>query len=69
MKNFIISFDIPKEMIALRVKVFRELRRMNAKMIHESLWESPLLQNLTDIALKIKQHGGRSRILEEKFVF
>jgi hypothetical protein len=69
MKNFIISFDIPREMNSLRVRVFRKLKKNDARMIHESLWESPSLQNLIDTALTIKQHGGKSKILEEKFIF
>jgi uncharacterized protein (UPF0128 family) len=50
-------------------KVNLELRRMNAKMIQFSIWESEKLEELMKIALMIKSFGGSSKILEEKFLF
>ena len=65
---FLISFDIPKEFNALRLRVFRKLRKLNAEIVHESLWKSNSLESLTNIALLIRQHGGSAKILEEKFI-
>ena len=67
--SFLISFDIPREMNSLRLRVFRRLKVNEAKMIHESLWESKELEELVDLALLIKKFGGSARILEEKFIF
>jgi len=67
--SFVLSFDIPRGMSTLRTKVFRKLKRMNAKMINESLWSLNDLNALMELALLIKNHGGNARILEEKFVF
>jgi len=67
--KFILTFDIPREMKALQRKVQRDLVKADAKMIQFSLWESPSLGSLTDIASFIKKSGGDARILEERFVF
>jgi hypothetical protein len=38
-------------------------------MIQFSIWESEKLEELMKIALMIKNFGGSSKILEEKFLF
>ncbi|MCD6403474.1 MAG: hypothetical protein J7K98_04070, partial [Candidatus Aenigmarchaeota archaeon] len=68
-KNFVLSFDLPRNMNTLRVRVFRKLKRINATKVHDSLWSANDLQGLIEIALLIKRFGGSARILEEKFVF
>lgn len=67
--KFILSFDLPKEFSTPRVRIFRELRRIDAKLVHESFWTSDSLEDLTSVAIMIKRFGGDARILEERFVF
>ena len=67
--EFLLTFDIPKESNTLRVRIFRDLINLNAKLIHHSLWRSENLKELMSIANEIKRNGGNARILEEKFVF
>ncbi len=69
MKSFLLSFDLPREMNPVRLRVFRALRKMNAEKVHDSLWRSSELEALIQIALLIKRAKGKARILEEKFVF
>jgi hypothetical protein len=66
---FLLSFDIPRDLNALRLRVFKRLRKMNAEMVHQSLWRSENLNDLIYIALLIHNRGGSARILEEKFIF
>jgi uncharacterized protein (UPF0128 family) len=68
-RKFILAFDLPRELHSERKRVNLELRRMNAKMIQFSIWESEKLEELMKIALMIKNLGGSSKILEEKFLF
>jgi len=67
-EKFILAFDLPRELHSERKRVNLELRRMNAKMIQFSIWESEKLEELMKIALMIKNLGGSSKILEEKFL-
>ncbi|MBI4010027.1 MAG: hypothetical protein HY361_02425 [Candidatus Aenigmarchaeota archaeon] len=69
MKEFILVFDLPREMGATKVKTWRELQKIDAKMIQFSIWKSEKLQDLIDIATFIKKSGGIARILEDRFVF
>jgi uncharacterized protein (UPF0128 family) len=68
-RKFILAFDLPREFHSERKRVNLELRRMNARMIQFSIWESEKLEELMKIALMIKNLGGSSKILEEKFLF
>jgi uncharacterized protein (UPF0128 family) len=68
-RKFILAFDLPRELHSERKRVNLELRRMNARMIQFSIWESEKLEELMKIALMIKNLGGSSKILEEKFLF
>ena len=67
--SFLLSFDLPREMNPVRLKVFRILKKINAEKVHDSLWKSSDLEALIQIALLIKRAKGKARILEEKFVF
>jgi len=69
MKNYILSFDIPRENNSQRRKINRDLNKINAKMIHHSTWKSDKLNDLIDIATFIKRSGGSASILEEKLIF
>ncbi len=67
--EFVLLFDVPFEERALARKVQRDLGRMGARMLQQSVWKSKNLQDLIDIAIFIKKAGGDARILEEKFIF
>lgn len=69
MKDFILMFDIPKELNRVEVRVWRDLNKINAEKIQHSLWKSNKLKELIDIATFIKNSGGTARILEEKLIF
>ena len=62
LRKFILAFDLPRELHS-------ERKRINAKMIQFSIWESEKLEDLIRIAIIIKSFGGTSKILEEKFLF
>jgi len=68
-EKFILAFDLPREFHSERKRINLELKRINAKMIQFSIWESEKLEELMRIALMIKEFGGSSKILEEKFLF
>jgi hypothetical protein len=67
--EYILSFDLPKELDAERKRINRDLRGIDAKMIHHSFWKSEKLKELISIAQFIKNSGGKARILEEKLIF
>lgn len=69
MKDMILLFDIPREERRIELKIWRELKRLDAKMIQHSVWKSDKLQDLIDIATFIKKSGGSATILEEKLIF
>lgn len=65
--NLALVFDIPKEKNALRVRTWRELQRINAKLKFRSLWSlTNNKRNLSDfkyIRNDIRKNGGRAEIL------
>ena len=67
--DYVLSFDLPEEMTAQRKRINRDLRAINANLIHDSFWKSDNLQELILIARFIKDSGGSARILEEKLIF
>lgn len=69
MKEFILTFDLPREMGTVKVRTWRELQKIDAKMIQFSIWESEKLDELIKLATEIKKSGGTAKIMEEKFVF
>jgi len=69
MKDMILLFDIPREERRIELKIWRELKRLDAKMVQHSVWKSGKLQDLIDIATFIKKSGGSATILEEKLIF
>ncbi len=68
MKHVLI-FDVPRDNVALAVKVWRDLNKLGAKKIQHSVWSSENLDSLVRIASFIKKSGGSARILEERFIF
>lgn len=69
MKEFILVFDLPREMGTVKVRTWRELQEIGAKMMQFSIWKSEKLDELVKLAADIKKSGGSARILEERFVF
>jgi len=69
MKDVIFIFDIPKKENTVKVRVWRDLIKINAKKIQHSVWKSDDLKNLIEIANFIKKSGGHAMILEEKLIF
>ena len=67
-KKFLLAFDIPTQQRYFKKRINLMLRRMNARMVQRSLWESENLEGLIRIATLIRNVGGRARILEEKFI-
>ena len=62
-------FDVPLEDRALARKVQRDLGKISARMLQQSVWKPDNLQDLIYIAPLVKKSGGTAKILEEKFVF
>lgn len=69
MNNYILVFDIPREMDSFRVRIHRDLIAIHAKKIQHSYWKAENLKELISIASLIKNSGGSARILEEKLIF
>jgi len=69
MSEFILVFDIPTEMAHFKLKVNRELHRMDAKQVQRSVWKSEKIDSLVKIAMLIKNVGGKARVLEETLIF
>ena len=62
-------FDVPLEDRALARKVQRDLHKVSARMLQQSVWKHDSLQDLISLASFIKKSGGDAKILEERFVF
>ena len=69
MKEFVLVFDLPREMGTVKVRTWRELQKLDAKMIQFSMWKSEKLDELMKLAIDIKKFGGTAKILKEQFVF
>lgn len=68
-ETFLLAFDIPTQERYFKKRTNLLLKRIGARMIQRSLWESTNIQELIRIATLIKEVGGKARILEEKFIF
>lgn len=66
MKEFAIIFDIPTGMNVFKVKTNRALKSIGATMVQRSVWKSKNLRDLLELALWIKQHGGKAEVVEWK---
>ena len=67
--GFVLIYDIPRILSVERVRINRDLHRMNAERIQDSVWKHENLSELIKIGIKIREIGGRAEILEEKFLF
>lgn len=66
---YIILFGIPRGNASLSVKVNRLLKGIGAEKIQNSAWKSENLQELTKIAVWVRNAGGSAEILEEKIIY
>ena len=69
MREFVLTFDIPREKHRAEVKVWRDLLKHDSKMMQYSVWKHSDLSKLMEIATFIKKSGGSATILEEKLFF
>ncbi|MBU5537336.1 MAG: hypothetical protein QW818_01150 [Candidatus Aenigmatarchaeota archaeon] len=69
MREFVLIFDVPRESVAVAVKVWRYLQKIKAYKLQHSVWKHSDLSKLIEIATLIKKSGGSATILEEKLVF
>ncbi len=67
--KFVLIFDIPTEERNFKVKINRILNSIKAEQVQRSVWKSENLNDLTRVALLIKNIGGKARIMEEKLIF
>lgn len=67
--DFILLFDMPLEKKSEARQIQRDLNRLGAKMLQQSVWKSKKLGELIKIATFIKNSGGQASILEEKLIF
>jgi len=57
----VIVFDIPRKENTLLKRVNRELKRIGAKRLQFSVWQSDKLDELIEIALFISSNGGQAK--------
>jgi CRISPR-associated endonuclease Cas2 len=69
MEKFLIAFDIPANERLFRKKINQILKKIGAKMVQKSLWESNDLPKLLRIAILIKNVGGTVYIYQSKVLF
>ncbi len=67
--NYVLTFDIPKELHRVQLKAWRYLHKIKAKKHQHSVWKHNNLKQLIEIAIYIKSNGGHASILEERFLF
>ena len=66
---FVLIYDIPLSHHFLKLRVNRALRKIKALQIQKSVWKHEDLEKMIEIAMMIKNLGGKASILEEKFLF
>lgn len=69
MEKYILIYDIPKEMNALRNRVHRKLKKLKIEKLQDSVWSSENSEELEDVAKEIKRFGGIASVLETKKIF
>ena len=67
--GFVLIYDIPRSLGSERVRINRELHRFGAERLQDSVWKHENLENLVQIAIRIRELGGKAEILEERFLF
>ena len=66
--QYIIIYDIPREMKSFQVWVNRALKKAGAEKFQHSVWECPDLASLKEISRRITKEGGVAVVLEKKIV-
>ena len=69
MEKFLLAFDIPANERMFRKKINQILKKIDAKMIQKSLWESEDLNKLLNIAVLIKNIGGVVYVFQAEVLF
>ena len=67
--SFLLLYDLGRSKNAARLKVNRELSKINASMFQHSVWEHTDIDKLRRIADFIRKNGGKAIILEKKIVY
>jgi len=60
----ILIFDIPRELAPLRSKIHRELNKINARKIQDSVWASNSIDSLIELANEIKNSNASAQVLK-----
>jgi hypothetical protein len=68
-QDFILIFDIPWGLETQKRMLNRELHRIGAELIQQSVWRSNDLDSLLKMARRIRDFGGRALILREVVIF
>lgn len=66
--SYLIIFDIKELDNATRLKVNRYLRKLDAEMVQQSVWQLDSLDDLRDLANLIKSSGSKALILRKEIV-
>jgi len=59
--SFILVFDIPRNEPLVELRINRELKRIGAKKLQFSVWQSDKLEKLVETALLIRSSGGQAK--------
>ncbi len=68
-QHHVLMFDVPRNLNTVEKKINRRLHKMRAKMMQHSVWKHHSIKDLIDVAMEIKNSGGKAVILEERLVF
>jgi len=66
--SYLIIFDIKKLDNATRLKINRYLRKLDAEMLQQSVWQLDSLNDLRYLAMLIKSSGSKALILRKEIV-
>lgn len=69
MAEYVLIFDIPKREAVLRIRTYRALKLIRAKLVQRSIWKSKHLDDLKGIAKFVREHGGNAYVIEWKKVY
>ena len=67
--DYLLMFDLPGGNATMGVKINRLLKEIGAEKVQNSVWKSGNLNELTKIAIWVRNVGGSAQILEEKIVY
>jgi hypothetical protein len=61
-------FDIPRGLAPLRSKIHRQLNKINAEKIQDSVWTSNRIDLLIGLADEIRSSGASAQVLKIKVI-